>query len=55
MFKARLRRVLVKGRRTTMDSRRLDREASELHQKGKPEQNEPVSEVPHFGVRPSRH
>ncbi|WP_413184954.1 hypothetical protein [Paraburkholderia sacchari] len=54
MFKSKLRRALTKERRTTMDSRRLDREATAQRQPGEPE-NEPKSDVPRFGERPSRH
>jgi hypothetical protein len=54
MFKSKLRRVLAKDRRTTMDSRRLDREASAQRRPDQPE-SEPKSEVPRFGERPSRH
>ncbi|WP_167760059.1 hypothetical protein [Paraburkholderia pallida] len=55
MFKSKLRRALVKERRTTMDSHRLDREASAQRQPGEPPEVEPKSDVPRFGERPSRH
>lgn len=55
MIKSRLHRVLTRERRTTMDSRRLDREASERRQPGQPAEIEPRSEVPRFGERASRH
>ncbi|WP_293034563.1 hypothetical protein [Paraburkholderia sp.] len=54
MFKSKLRRALAKERRTTMDSRRLDREAAARRQPDQAE-NEPKSDVPRFGERPSRH
>ena len=54
MFKSKLRRTLAKERRTTMDSRRLDRAATAQRQPDQPE-SEPKSDVPRFGERPSRH
>ncbi|CAB3777508.1 hypothetical protein LMG28688_00376 [Paraburkholderia caffeinitolerans] len=54
MFKSKLRRALTKERRTTMDSRRLDRVATAQRQSDPPEP-EPKSDVPRFGERPSRH
>lgn len=53
MFKSKLRRVLTKERRTTMDSRRLDRKASAQRQPDQTE-SEPKSDVPRFGERLSR-
>jgi hypothetical protein len=55
MFKTRLRRELVKRRHTTIDSRRLDREAAERHEASQPASREQTSDLPRFGVRPSRH
>ncbi|MEX3978531.1 hypothetical protein AB4Y45_06015 [Paraburkholderia sp. EG287A] len=56
MFKSKLRRALVKERRTTMDSQRFDREASAQRQAaGQPPEVEPKSDIPRFGERPSRH
>ncbi len=54
MFKSKLRRALTKERRTTMDSRRLDRKATAQRQPDEPA-NDPKSDVPRFGERPSRH
>ncbi|WP_322061122.1 hypothetical protein [Paraburkholderia sp. J63] len=55
MIKSKLRRMITRERRTTMDSRRLDREASEQRQPDEPAAPEPRSDVPRFGERPSRH
>ena len=45
MFKSRLRRVLATERRTTMDSRHLDQEASAQRRPDQPE-SEPKSDAP---------
>ncbi|MGF6634272.1 hypothetical protein OKW38_002957 [Paraburkholderia sp. MM5496-R1] len=55
MFRSRLHRALVKRGRTTMDSRRLDREAAARYGPSQSTEREPQSDVPRFGVRPSRH
>lgn len=55
MFRSKLRRALVKERRTTMDSQHLDRVASAVRQAGQPPEAEPKSDMPRFGERPSRH
>lgn len=51
MSKSKIRRALVKERRTTVDCLRLDHQACALRRVGQPSESEPKSAIPRFSER----